>query len=80
MKHIFTRYFIAKYHSLSKETQGKFDKQLKYLLQNIRHPSLMAKKYDEGKNIWQARVDRDFRFYFLIEKNIYTLLDIKRHD
>lgn len=79
MRHIFTSYFVAEYHSISKETQGKFDKQLKYLLQNIRHPSLKAKKYDEERGIWQARADKNFRFYFLIEKDTYILLDIKKH-
>ena len=79
MKHIFSRYFIKKYHSLSKEIQRKFDKQLKYLLQNLRHPSLRAKKYDEERNIWQARVSQGYRFYFLIEKDTYILLNIRPH-
>ena len=79
MKHIFTRYFIRKYHSLPKEIQRKFDKQLKFLLKNLRHPSLRAKKYDEARNIWQARVNQGYRFYFLMEKDTYILLDIRPH-
>ncbi len=36
--------------------QKAFDKQTKLLVQNLRHPSLRAKKYDESKDRWQARV------------------------
>jgi hypothetical protein len=31
-----------------------FDKQLSFLLENLRHPSLRAKKYDTER--WQARI------------------------
>jgi len=79
MKCDFTHQFIRRYHSLPKEIQRKFDKQLKYLLQNLRYPSLRAKKYDEEKDIWQARVNRNYRFYFLIEGDTYILLEIKLH-
>jgi plasmid maintenance system killer protein len=30
------------------------------------HPSLHAKKYDEENDVWQARVNKDWRFYFTI--------------
>ena len=46
--------------------QKAFFKQVRFLEQNLRHPSLRAKKYDEGKDIWQARVNKDWRFYFQI--------------
>jgi hypothetical protein len=39
---------------------------------------MRAKKYDEGKNRWQARVTRDWRFYFVIEDDAYILQDITR--
>ena len=38
--------------------QEAFEKQLALLLSNPRHPSLRAKKYDEARGIWQARVTR----------------------
>jgi mRNA-degrading endonuclease RelE of RelBE toxin-antitoxin system len=31
-------------------------KQVMFLEQNLRRPSLRAKKYDESRNLWQARV------------------------
>jgi len=49
------------------------------LVQDIRHPSLRAKKYDEAQDIWQARVNQDWRFYFQIEGGTYILLDIMKH-
>lgn len=61
------------------EIRNKFYKQTSFLLKNLRHPSLHAKKYDEAKGIWQARVDRNIRFYFLIERGEYVLLYIKKH-
>lgn len=79
MKYSFTKRFTRSYRDFSFDIQKKFDKQLKHLLTDIRHPSLRAKKFDEEREIWQARVDRGIRFYFLIEEDIYILLDIKEH-
>jgi hypothetical protein len=41
-------------------------KQAAFLLQDLHYPSLRAKKYDERNDIWQARVNRNWRFYFRI--------------
>ena len=57
----------------------KLHKQLFYLAENLRHPSLHAKKYDEAGGVWQARVDKYVRFYFKIDKDSYILLDIRKH-
>ncbi len=59
--------------------QNDFEKQVGYLLLNLRHPSLHAKKYDEARDIWQARVNRDWRFYFIIDGDVYRCLDIMLH-
>lgn len=79
MKHIFSPYFIDELEKFPLHIQRKFQKQLLLLLRNIRHPSLHAKKYDESSGIWQARADRNIRFYFLIENDTYILLTIKKH-
>ena len=79
MRYSFTRRFIGSYHDFSPDIQSKFDKQLRFLLQNLKYPSLKAKKYNEEIGVWQGRVDRNVRFYFLIEDDVYILLDIKRH-
>jgi mRNA-degrading endonuclease RelE of RelBE toxin-antitoxin system len=61
------------------EHQAESDKQLAFLLSNLRHPSLRAKKYDEANDIWQARVDDGYRFYFQIDGETYILLSIIPH-
>ncbi len=43
-------------------------KQVKLLEQNVRHPSHRARKYDESRDLWRARVNKDWRFYFLIRR------------
>lgn len=75
----FTLRFLKQYQKLSQEHKTKFDKQLTFLLANLRHPSLRAKKYDETNDIWQARVDDDYRFYFQIDGETYVLLSIIPH-
>jgi mRNA-degrading endonuclease RelE of RelBE toxin-antitoxin system len=46
--------------------QKAFFRQARFLEQNLQHPSLHAKKYDEAKDIWKARVNKNWRFYFTI--------------
>jgi len=79
MRAAFSERFIGQYSALSPRRKAKFDKQLGFLLLNLRHPSLRAKKYDEARDIWQARVDDDYRFYFQIERGTYRILSIRRH-
>lgn len=61
------------------EVRRAFFKQVAYLEQDLRHPSLRAKKYDESKDRWQARVNRDWRFYFSIAGDTYVIRDIVPH-
>jgi len=56
-----------------------FDKQVGLLAENLRHPSLRAKKYDEANDVWQARVTKGWRFYFQIEGETYTILSVRTH-
>jgi mRNA-degrading endonuclease RelE of RelBE toxin-antitoxin system len=67
------------YADLSLRLQRAVDKQLVFLLQNIRHPSLRAKKYDEANDVWQARVTDDYRFYFRIIGDEYRITTIIPH-
>ena len=79
MKLDYTERFIKSLEDAPPNIQKAFYKQAKFLLENLRHPSLKAKKYDEARDIWQARVTRDWRFYFQIENDTYYLLDIIPH-
>lgn len=59
--------------------QRAFEKQLRFLVNNLRHPSLRAKKYDEARGRWQARVTKDWRFYFAIEEDTYRIIKLIPH-
>ncbi len=54
-------------------------KQAGFLVQNLNHPSLRAKKYSEMEDKWQARVNRSWRFYFSIVGDTYIVTDIIPH-
>jgi hypothetical protein len=79
MRLCYTDRFVKSYEQAPASIQGAFDRRVALLLANLRHPSLRAKKYDEARGIWQARVTRDWRFYFTIEGDTYHLLDIVSH-
>jgi plasmid maintenance system killer protein len=59
--------------------RNAFFKQVKFLEQDLRHPSLKAKKYNEAEDLWQARVNRDWRFFFNIAGDTYIIRDIVPH-
>lgn len=56
-----------------------FEKQLRFLAANLQHPSLHAKKYDERLDLWQARVNREWRFYFTIVDDSCWIEDVIPH-
>jgi plasmid maintenance system killer protein len=61
------------------DVRKAFFKQVLFLEKDLRHPSLQAKKYDESKGRWQARVNRDWRFYFNIAGDTYIIRDVVPH-
>jgi mRNA-degrading endonuclease RelE of RelBE toxin-antitoxin system len=79
MRYSTTEHFDREFRKLPKSVQAAFKKQLALLLDNMRHPSLRAKKYDESLDVWQGRVTRNVRFYFRIYGDVYVLLNIRKH-
>lgn len=79
MKLLFSETALRNYKNLSKSLRKTADKQFLFLLKDFRHPSLRAKKYDESKDIWQARVSINYRFYFRIQENCYEIIAIIKH-
>ena len=75
----YTDRFERQYRSLPEPLKAKVDKQVRLLAENLRHPPLRAKKYDEGRGLWQARVDRRYRFYFEVQGDTCTLLSVIPH-
>ena len=79
MQLYYTERFRRSYADAPLRVQKQCDKQLGFLEQELRHPSLRAKMYDEARDIWQGRVNASWRFYFKIEGDLYDLLDIIPH-
>ena len=79
MRLLYTERFRRSYANAPASLQKRYDKQLALLVQNLRHPSLRAKKYGEARDIWQARVDRGWRLYFVVRGDLYYLLDLMPH-
>jgi hypothetical protein len=75
----YSKRFLKGYAEAPTAVRKAFDKQASLLLQNLKHPSLHAKKYSEATDLWQARVNRDWRFYFTIEDGVYHLHEIIKH-
>jgi len=70
---------IKQYKSLSKQLQKKADKQFSYLIEDFRHPSLKIKKYQGFENLWQARIDKSYRFYFHVVEPYCIIVSIISH-
>ena len=70
---------FRQYQKLALSMKRKTDKQFEYLISDIRHPSLHAKKYKEDKDLWQARIDKDWRFYFYIIAPDYIIVSVIKH-
>jgi hypothetical protein len=79
MRLLYTDRFRRSYQQAPASVKRAFDRRAMFLLENLRHPSLRAKKYDEARDLWQARVNGGWRFYFQIKDDSYTLLDIIPH-
>jgi plasmid maintenance system killer protein len=79
MRAVLTEPFADSLIEAPPEIQKLFGKQLAQLLRDIRHPSLRAKKYDERRDLWQARINNDWRFYFTIEGDAYVLRGLTPH-
>lgn len=81
MRVVLTEPFVRSLIAAPPEIPKLFGKQLAYLLKNLRHRSLDAKKYPESgdPDLWQARINEDWRFYFRIEADTYILDRIGPH-
>jgi mRNA-degrading endonuclease RelE of RelBE toxin-antitoxin system len=79
MRVIYSANFARQFDAVPAEVQRAFRKQVSLLVENLRHPALRAKKYDQARDIWQARVTGSWRFYFRIEDDAYQVLTIHSH-
>jgi plasmid maintenance system killer protein len=74
-----TEQFLAQFDEAQPFVQKAVLKQLTLLEANVRHPSLHAKKFDETEDLWQARINKSWRFYFKIQNDTYRIIEMKGH-
>ena len=79
-KPFYNEKFVKTYSKLPLSIQKKVDKQIKFLLNDLRHPSIQAKKLEGIQDIWEGRVDRSYRFIFTIQGETITFIAVGPHD
>ena len=79
MNRLLTPSAVKSYIAAPAAVRKAFDKQVALLVANLHHPSLRAKKYDESEDLWQARINLGWRFYFSIVGDTYIIRDILPH-
>jgi len=75
----FAKQAESSYRKLPLKIQNKVDKQFALLLANYRHPSLRARKMG-GTGHYEARIDRRYRFTFIVEEQDIYILTVGPHD
>ena len=72
--------FRRSYQHLPPQIQRKVDKQLKLLIENLRHPSLQVKRIKGTTTLWEARVDLHYRMTFEIIGDAVYVRVVGNHD
>jgi hypothetical protein len=55
MRLVRTAHFLRAYHKAPEAIRRAFDRKIMLLFQNLHHPSLRAKKYEEATGLWPGR-------------------------
>lgn len=71
--------FKKDFKKLPKEIRIKTEQSLRFLVENIHHPSLRARKMEGVRDIWEASVTMQYRITFEIRKDAYVLRRIGTH-
>lgn len=80
MKLKLLRTFSKAYAKLPKNIQKKTDKQITLITHDFQHPSLHSKKIKGTEDIWEGRVDYQYRFTFQVEETTIVLRNVGPHD
>lgn len=75
-----TERFAKAYRALPDAIRVKVDKSLRLLASDPRHPSLHLKKIQGTDLIWEARVNRRYKFTLELHKGYYPLRNVGKHD
>lgn len=79
MRRILTPTAVKNYTEAPLAIRKAFDKQTKFLVNNLNHPSLHAKKQMKLITFGRLASTAVGVFYFLIDDNAYVILSIKPH-
>lgn len=79
MKSTLTSRAEKTFKKLPPSIRKKFVKQLSFLERDTLHPSLRTKKMGGTKH-FEARIDRHYRFTFIIENETVHILTLGPHD
>ena len=71
--------FKKDYQRLPSHIQGRVDEKLRFLLRDLRHPSLRVHKLWGAEGLWEFSVTIEYRVIFEIEGEYYVLLGIGPH-
>jgi len=78
MEIIYTEPFQRDYNDFPELVQKALEKALRFLMQNMRHPSLRVKKLP-GTSIWYGRITKSHRFTFQPNENTIILRRVGTH-
>jgi mRNA interferase RelE/StbE len=79
MRLVYTETALGALDDIPARIRKAFYKQAGFLLSDLHHPSLRAKKYSQPEDRWQARVNKSWRFYFRIVGDAYVIEDVTPH-
>ncbi len=80
MKVVYLRPFAKQYKKLPAIVREKFDRQLRRLVKDPQHPSLRAPKMVNREEVWEARIDIQYRFTFQFSDDDIVLRSIGTHE
>ena len=80
MEIIFTEHFEQAYEKLTSVEKQSVRKALALLGGNLKHPSLLVKKMEGRKNVWEARSSKRLRMTFEMDGELITIRNVGEHD
>jgi mRNA-degrading endonuclease YafQ of YafQ-DinJ toxin-antitoxin module len=76
---VVSKRFSRDQQTLPQAVQRKLIRQLRLLVQNTAHPSLHVKKMTGVADIWEARIDRQYRITFTWKGDMLQLRRVGTH-
>ena len=71
--------FKKDYQSLPADIQQRLDEKLRFLLHDMRYPSLRVHKLRGVEGLWEFSVTMNYRVIFEIKEEYYVLLAVGPH-